>query len=70
MHVSYEPPHPTLRDTLNPASGIRGVPHEPVHSTAEHFTVCPICRQHIDMRDLGQVLYRVGAGHKPLPTDG
>ncbi|TIO11074.1 MAG: hypothetical protein E5X89_17615 [Mesorhizobium sp.] len=44
--------------TDNEATGYMGRPHdrEP-RAEAEHFVQCPICKQMIDMRDLGQVLH-------------
>lgn len=36
---------------------------------AEHFYVCPVCRQAFDQRDLAQVIHHAQPVHEPLKPD-
>jgi hypothetical protein len=36
----------------------------------DHFTVCPVCKQRLDMRDLGQVLDHWHGGPRWLTING
>ena len=58
------------RRTNNPASGIRGkiVGKEP-KDEREHFVICSVCGQAIDMRELGEVFHHAQPGHAPLPVE-
>lgn len=58
--------------TNNEGTGIVGVPIDPetgkeLHPEEhEHFYVCAMCGQAVDMRDLGQVFHHEERGHEPL----
>ncbi|WP_292539058.1 hypothetical protein [Mesorhizobium sp.] len=53
--------------TNNEATGFKGKRHDgPVKDEREHFTICPVCGQEIDMRDLGEALHHAMPSHKPL----
>ena len=55
----------------NVAKGISGriVGPEP-EDGAEHFYLCSICSQAVDMRDLGQVVHHESGEHEPIDSDG
>ncbi|MEI9428669.1 hypothetical protein [Mesorhizobium sp. Cs1299R1N3] len=61
----------TLRDRPpagNIPLGTPGVDHDrPDKPEAEHFIVCTICGQMIDMRKLDEVLHHADIVHDPLP---
>lgn len=41
---------------------IKGKPLEPIRTDADHFMICPDCKQRFDMRDLAQVAEHVHEG--------
>lgn len=53
------------RDELNSRSAVYAVPGD----AAEHFYACPMCRQVVDIRKLGDVLHHEEELHKPLPVN-
>jgi hypothetical protein len=63
---SNDPPKPLARL----ARGIKGAALRPVRSEADHFRVCFVCGQSLDMRDIDQVLHHGLGPHDPLPIDG
>ncbi|PAQ04203.1 hypothetical protein CIT25_01575 [Mesorhizobium mediterraneum] len=53
--------------TNNEATSFKGKRHDgQVKDEREHFTICPVCGQEIDMRDLGEALHHAMPSHKPL----
>lgn len=64
----------TMRPRKKASGGIRAMPGtagtrddgEPADE-AEHFYVCPVCRQAFDQRDLAQVIHHAQPVHKPIP---
>lgn len=54
-----------------PGEGIIGEPEdgEPADER-EHFEICPVCGQAIDLRDFAQVIHHGTPGHDKLPADG
>ena len=61
-----------MRRRENSIIGIRinpdGTPYE-VKDESEHFYVCAVCGQAVDMRDLGEVFHHETPGHKPIELD-
>ncbi|MER9652483.1 hypothetical protein NKJ26_03060 [Mesorhizobium sp. M0152] len=51
----------------NIAVGVTGKRHAgPVKDEIEHFMICPVCGQEIDMRNLAEVLHHDNPHHEPL----
>lgn len=54
--------------TDSPTLGVR-IGGPPVVTEADHFYTCEVCKQAVDMRQLGQVFHHEQPEHQPLPLD-
>jgi hypothetical protein len=59
----------TISDDERRALNRLPVDAPPGEDEREHFIQCPICRQWIDCRELGDVMHHAEPGHAPIRPD-